>query len=152
MASLSGARPVEMIRAVINASEQGPFTGGSFHDVIFDALDLNTAGGTPLNAATGVFTVPAGMAGTWDIRSQLYLFVMNPSAQYQMTIDINGSLAAKTMITADTSAHFFAAQHMAELAAGDTIQATVKAGGSYDLTKIDGNSAYSWIDFKYYPR
>tara|TARA_R110000824_G_C15008460_1_gene657018 strand:- start:100 stop:576 length:477 start_codon:yes stop_codon:yes gene_type:complete len=151
----SAANPVEVYQAVIAASNQ-PFDGGSFEDVIFDSLPLNSVGGTPLNVATGVFTVPAGMAGYWKLESQLYMYTMQANNQYQMRIDVDsgagGVTVSRTIVQADTVSHFFSCSYLGSLAVGDAIGVRVKCAGSYDLTEIDGNSIYSWITFTYYPR
>ena len=147
----ASAYKADLYRCVISANEWGPFAGGSFETVVFDQLSQNSTGaGTPLDTGTGVFTIPK--AGYWVISSQCYLFTMNPSSLYQFTIDVNGAQVAKSMATADTTTHFFSAQIMANLAANDLITITVKAAGSYNLTKIDGNSVYSWFDLIHYPQ
>lgn len=151
----SPSLPTECFRAVMNASEQGPITGGSFVDVEWDLLPVNTKGGTPLNTSTGIFTVPTGMGGTWDVQAQLRLFAMDPGREYTFTIEKNGAspfTGVIAILEADTDEHSIGAAWRAELAAGDEIVATLKCTSGYDLTKIDGNGAYSWIDYTFHPR
>ena len=151
----SAANPIEVFQAVISASNQ-QFNGGAFEDVIFDALPLNSVGGTPLNLATGIFTVPAGMAGYWKLESQLYMYTMQVNTQYQMRIDVDsgggGVTVSRTILEADTVKHFFTCSYLGSLAAGDQIGVRVKCGASYNLTEIDGNTIYSWFSLTYYPR
>ena len=151
----SAANPIEVFQGVISASNQ-QFDGASFEDVIFDALPLNSVGGTPLNVAPGVFTVPAGMAGYWRLESQLYMYTMQANTQYQMRIDVDygagGVTVSRTIVQADTVSHFFSCSYLGSLGVGDASGVRVKCGASYDLTEIDGNSIYSWITLTYYPR
>lgn len=148
--------PTECFRAVMDESEQGSITAGSYHDVLFDLLPVNTKGGTPLNTSTGIFTVPSGMAGIWDIQAQIRLFALDPGRQYTFTIEekdadpFNGVIA---ILDADAEQHSITAAWRVELSAGDEIVATLRpAGSGYDDTKIDGNAAYSWMDFTFHPR
>ena len=140
MATLSGGSgnflPTECFRAVMNASDQGPITGGSYVDVLFDLLPVNTkTGSSPLNTGTGIFTVPAGMDGTWDIRAQLRLFDLDPDRQYTFTIEKNGAASFEGVISiliADSTAHSIGGAWRAELSAGDEIVVTVKCAGTYN--------------------
>ena len=157
MASFTGGaafKPTECFRAVMDASDQ-PITGGDFVDVLFDLLPVNTKGGSPLNTVTGVFTVPAGMGGTWSIQAQIRLFDMDPDRQYTFTVEKNGADPFEGVISiliADSTAHAMGAAWRVDLSAGDEIVATLKCAGTYHSTKIDGNSAYSWMDFTYFPQ
>tara|TARA_R110000824_G_scaffold102050_5_gene242183 strand:- start:2186 stop:2656 length:471 start_codon:yes stop_codon:yes gene_type:complete len=143
----------DLYRCVISASDQGPITGGSFEQVVFDALDVDSVGAVPapLNVATGEFTIPK--TGLWMINVQIYCFTMNPSAVYTLTIDVNGVTAARSVATVDGTAHIFGAQLLKSLTAvSDKVTIKLKAAGSYNLTMIDGNSVYSWMDLVYHPQ
>jgi len=150
----SAALPVQIYRAVMSASDQGPITGGSYVNVEFDDLPVNSDGGTPLDTATGIFTVPAGMTGFWDIRSQIRIFDLDPDRTYTFTVEKNGGGfdGVIAILIADSTAHSMTAAWRAELAAGDEIKVTLKCAGTYNATMIDGNSAYSWVDYTYFPR
>lgn len=101
--------------------------------VKFDTASF-TQQGTGYDPATGVFTVPAGQAGFWDIRSQLLKYqegvetIQNINIKVNGTVVATGSAYASGTTTPKSLAYPFVSRIL-KLAAGDLVTITTTSIG-----------------------